>query len=961
MKAYLSSTLDDLRDEREAVRRALEGLWTVKESYEAHEAGVIESCLRDVANCDIYILIVGMRYGSVPPGYASSITELEYEGATNAGIPRFVFLKRFHENPIEEAGHDRTRVEAFRQRLSLALSEGSRPAIFESAQDLQVKLLRALDGWKERRAYPLPDAEAWEAAARPVPPRPLCLGRDALLASLVRRLVSGPSHSGLLLGRPGIGKTTLALAILHDATVAGHYGPRRYLTRCDGFRSRPGLIEAIAASIGLQPGTSQEGAVRRQLADRPALLVLDGIDSAWKADTVEVEELLAGLVATPGLALLATKSGAERMGPAVEWGAVEHVVELDVESAKAMFQRLAPHIAITDRRLRPLVQVLGRVPLAIALMAHQAHGESDLRALSRRWRSEKLAMLKRAGGREPLTNLQLSCELALRDLDAGGHAARLLARAALLRAGIALEDVDAVMPDGAGAALPDLRRAGLVVADMNRLQVPSPLREYVNETRVDRTDRPALVRHYVGLARLLEARLGTGDADAVRARLAAEAGGIEWAIGRGLRESDPEAIDAAISWCRVTRHLEGASWGLATQAATLAAAAGLHPKEGECLLALGYAHLAKTTPDRASECFERAKVVFDTLADTHGVARCVLGIAEAALSGSSLAAARKAFEEARQTFEEWQDTRGQADCAVGLASVEWLTAPRAVARARFAAALDLYRACGSLVGQADALRNMADLDLEQSAYDAAAEGFSAANAIYATVGDLLRRAHCALGLAEIARARCPDGEALRLFEQIRQMYRRLGRVRGEADCLYRIASIVQVMGDRAAAERAYVESGVLYDECRWKLGRANVTLALSSLALARGDDAAAAEGFAKARATYEALPERAGQGYCRLGLAQLAVKRHDAVDAQAEYAAALVHFDSVGDPYAMGLARLSWADSGVDPNPTIHLADARRAWSKIPQPYIFGIAAGDGVPRARVETLMAAAPADRQG
>ena len=90
---YLSSTLNDLADEREAIRKALSDECVVKHSYLAGEKDLVSSCLEDVGRCDAYFLVVGLRYGFIPPDSASnpdqlSITELEFRKAQEvAGLP----------------------------------------------------------------------------------------------------------------------------------------------------------------------------------------------------------------------------------------------------------------------------------------------------------------------------------------------------------------------------------------------------------------------------------------------------------------------------------------------------------------------------------------------------------------------------------------------------------------------------------------------------------------------------------------------------------------------------------------------------------------------------------------------------------------------------------------------------------------------------------------------------------
>ena len=149
MRLYLSSTLSDLEDERRAVKEVLSGQYTVVESYEADPRPLWQSCVADVASCAIYIGIVGLRYGFVPPGQGKSITELEFDAALAKGLSCFVFVREVDAIPASRTDlytkeNDPARIEAFRARLSSGASGIPRAALFSSADDLKVKVLRAL-------------------------------------------------------------------------------------------------------------------------------------------------------------------------------------------------------------------------------------------------------------------------------------------------------------------------------------------------------------------------------------------------------------------------------------------------------------------------------------------------------------------------------------------------------------------------------------------------------------------------------------------------------------------------------------------------------------------------------------------------------------------------------------------------------------------------------------------------
>jgi hypothetical protein len=99
MKIYISSTYQDLSDHRTAVDRTLRRMGhdvIGMEQYVAEGNKPLDRCLADVRQADLYVVIVGWRYGYVPldqpaPG-ALAITELEYGAAEAAGKPILAFL-----------------------------------------------------------------------------------------------------------------------------------------------------------------------------------------------------------------------------------------------------------------------------------------------------------------------------------------------------------------------------------------------------------------------------------------------------------------------------------------------------------------------------------------------------------------------------------------------------------------------------------------------------------------------------------------------------------------------------------------------------------------------------------------------------------------------------------------------------------------------------------------------------
>ena len=67
-KVYVSSTIIDLEPERHAVLDWLRlARHQAVDSYLSDSDTVRDSCLKDVGSCDLYVLILGHRYGFQPP------------------------------------------------------------------------------------------------------------------------------------------------------------------------------------------------------------------------------------------------------------------------------------------------------------------------------------------------------------------------------------------------------------------------------------------------------------------------------------------------------------------------------------------------------------------------------------------------------------------------------------------------------------------------------------------------------------------------------------------------------------------------------------------------------------------------------------------------------------------------------------------------------------------------------
>jgi hypothetical protein len=95
LKICISSTFLDLKEYRENAIKACEIFKAhsiVMEMLYSSYQSPIEASLGLVREADIYVCILGQRYGSVKEGSKKSITHLEYEEAQKLGKPSYFFL-----------------------------------------------------------------------------------------------------------------------------------------------------------------------------------------------------------------------------------------------------------------------------------------------------------------------------------------------------------------------------------------------------------------------------------------------------------------------------------------------------------------------------------------------------------------------------------------------------------------------------------------------------------------------------------------------------------------------------------------------------------------------------------------------------------------------------------------------------------------------------------------------------
>jgi hypothetical protein len=379
----------------------------------------------------------------------------------------------------------------------------------------------------ERHQPPVQDGEI------PLPP-PDFLGRDADIAAVLDALLSPAQARAILIqGAPGIGKTALTKAVANDDAAIERFGQaHRWFVELETATTAALMQDAITRALGADP---QRGfkATLALIRQRPGLLVLDNLETPWDPGTERraTEDTLAAVAAIPGVAILASFRGRDRVGgPA--WALVHPVDRLKPPFDSELFCRIARCAFDGDVHLPLFLTALEGVPLAIELVAARAHGRTSLAALWTQWTrigSELAAHPDFDAGR--LTSLPHSVELSLQSSRMTDAAHRLFRLLGQLPAGIVAEDRDELLGADGFNAEEALLRIGLAVERGNRLDLLSPVRDHARRHHVPQPpDDAAWPAWYLGLARRLGETIGTTAGAGVMTRLQPEFANITEAI-----------------------------------------------------------------------------------------------------------------------------------------------------------------------------------------------------------------------------------------------------------------------------------------------------------------------------------------------------------------------------------------------------------------------------------------------
>ncbi|HET6892690.1 MAG TPA: DUF4062 domain-containing protein, partial [Pyrinomonadaceae bacterium] len=225
IRVMISSTARDLPKHREKVMEACMGLVMLypdmMEHLTAMDANALEASLEMVDRADIYIGVIGFRYGYVPDGQTISVTEAEYNRAVDREIPRLIFLMS-DKHPVMpadvETGEGAEKLTKFRERLKKDRVAG----FFNSPDELRAQVIQALIPYRDPHVVKATQVSSIpQVLIHTLPTQLEIEGREAECATILRAMSEGNHRVYAFAAPGGFGKTALLAKVVQTLSPDG--------------------------------------------------------------------------------------------------------------------------------------------------------------------------------------------------------------------------------------------------------------------------------------------------------------------------------------------------------------------------------------------------------------------------------------------------------------------------------------------------------------------------------------------------------------------------------------------------------------------------------------------------------------------------------------------------------------------------------------------------------------------
>jgi tetratricopeptide (TPR) repeat protein/transcriptional regulator with XRE-family HTH domain len=721
-------------------------------------------------------------------------------------------------------------------------------------------------------------------------------GRDAEWEQLIRVLPDRADDAAVTRicavdGMAGVGKTAFAVHAAHR--LAPSFPDGQFFVRLRGHTPGQKPVEAadalmtllLAAGITQQqiPGDQDARAAMwtDRMADRRAILLLDDATSSE-----QVKPLLPA--SAQALVLITSRRRLSALPDAL-------AITLDTlpaDEASRLLVRLAdrPRLSPDDKAVIALVELCGRLPLAISITAGQLKHHSSWTA------ADLVADLATAANR--LTRMHgeadsVAAAFAISYEKLSADHQRLFRRLGINPGtdidSFATAALEASDPEAARSSLDELFGYHLIEEPARgRFRLHDLLRQHARALAAEEppAERAAcldrLLNYYLHAARKADHHLAR--------RISATA--ILPAIGSGTAHTpDLSTRQSAVDWMKSETLNLHAATNCAVQEdryeyaiAIPDAMHGFLRTNGDWNQALILHQTAMESARHAQDILAEASALTDlatmrrmtgnypaAIADLNAAlelscqrydklaeanARCQLGNAQYHIG--DFPAATGNLTQALEQYESLDDRLGQANTLTDLGAVQALTGDYVSATASLSRAVRTYEILGDRHGQASALVYLGTVQRFTSDYVSAIASQTKALELHREIGSQFGQASALNDLGAVQRIMGDYERATASQVQALELFRSVGHRLGEASALDDLGVLHSLTGDYIAAIKYITQALDLFGDLRHQYGQANALNDLGAVQGLMNDFTSAKESFDKALEIYATLGHRQG-------------------------------------------------------------------------------------------------------
>ncbi len=714
IKVFVSSTIYDMKAERDAAENAIRNLKMEpimsERTMGAYPASSKAMLMKKIKSSEIYVLVLGRRFGfEFEDG--TSVTKFEYQTALESNRLIFVYNMKGDKEP---------------QQAEFAREVGDfKKGRFwyepKDAKDFSRQLKKDLQGYLSEFFIEHHGKERQPLCDLPVPLR--FIGRKDELNELEALVLSESIVTVTGLG--GIGKTALACKVAQRLQKDVRFSDGILTVDCGAANSSAAVLGTLIARLGLQnQNISNIDSLIPFLQGKKLLLLFDNAETVLHHDRLAFQTMTETLRAKTDLPLLLTTSREALSVPGEKLYDLDHMSDADAEALfRAIAQDKGYAISVKEEpHLKYLLEQFEGYPLAICLCA-ELLPDYTLAELRQEWNQRRTDLLRDPLRRDDELDRTRSVNLSLTlSYDTLTEPAReLFAVLSLFPAGADAEAVAAIYGDSWRQPAFLLTRKHLALRVSEQFKLLRPVRAYAAARLNERSPANDWTEAFI--------RYHEDKAEAWHEDIMADRG--KDSLRRFSQQYPNFHAAADLLYSRTDAQSGERLWQMVDHCNYL------YSWNGLCTVGIEYLHKGLAVAQRID-----SKI---------GEANCLKSLGDLSFRMSDNAAARGYWEQALPLYS--------------LGDLSFLMSDNAAARGYWEQALPLYRGLGAQLGEANCLSSLGDLSFLMSDNAAARGYYQQALSLYQAIGDRFSIAGAQASLARLLFSEKKIEEGEKLFGQ----------------------------------------------------------------------------------------------------------------------------------------------------------------------------------------------------